>query len=133
MKLCIFGSRDWYPTPEEIDAWLGGDSGDIAPFWMDNPPLYTGLCRGDITEVVSGCARGADIGGERWAEKNGIAVRRFPADWEKHGKSAGFRRNTEMARYCDCALAFWKGQSPGTANTIAKLVALGKLVKVSTW
>ena len=40
----------------------------------------------EITEVVSGCARGADKMGERWAEEHGIPVKRFPADWNKYGK-----------------------------------------------
>lgn len=37
-----------------------------------------------------GCARGADQLG---AARNGILVRRFPADWDRFGKAAGVYRN----------------------------------------
>ena len=39
--------------------------------------------RDAITEVVSGCARGADTEGEKWADKNTIPVKKFPANWDK--------------------------------------------------
>lgn len=47
-------------------------------------------------EVVSGGARGADSLAALWARKNGVPFREFPADWDRFGKSAGFRRNREM-------------------------------------
>jgi hypothetical protein len=72
----------------------------------------------DITEVVSGTARGVDQMGERWAIANRIPIRRFPADWEKHGRSAGFRRNIQMADYADALIAVWDGQSHGTQHMI---------------
>ncbi len=53
----------------------------------------------DITEVVCGMARGADLAGLRWAKRNNISVVEMPADWDKYGKSAGYRRNVEMAEY----------------------------------
>ena len=59
-----------------------------------------------ITEVVSGCARGADTGGEIWARINDIPIKRFPADWVNHGKSAGHIRNSEMAKYADVVVLF---------------------------
>jgi hypothetical protein len=52
-----------------------------------------------VTEVVSGCATGVDTLGERWAEENGVPVKRFPADWNKYGKAAGGMRNGDMAVY----------------------------------
>jgi hypothetical protein len=44
-----------------------------------------------ITEVVSGAGRGVDSLGERWAREHDVPVRRFPADWTKHGRAAGRR------------------------------------------
>lgn len=72
----------------------------------------------DITEVVSGGARGVDALGELWAARNGIPVRLFPADWDKHGKAAGPIRNREMAAYADALIAIWDGKSLGTKNMI---------------
>ena len=72
----------------------------------------------DDLEIVCGKARGADTLGETWAKKNHVGVKYFPADWDRYGKSAGYRRNGEMAEYGDALLAFWDGESKGTAHMI---------------
>ena len=71
-----------------------------------------------ITEVVSGTARGVDKLGEEWAIEKGIPIKRFPADWDTHGKRAGYLRNAEMADYADALLALWDGKSRGTKHMI---------------
>ena len=71
-----------------------------------------------ITEVVSGGAPGIDTLGEQWAEKQGIPVKRFPADWDKFGRAAGPIRNKQMAEYAEQLLACWDGQSRGTCDMI---------------
>jgi hypothetical protein len=73
----------------------------------------------DITEAVSGTARGVDTLGERWAQLHGIPIKRIPADWPKYGKRAGFIRNGEMAKYADALIAIWDGESRGTGHMIA--------------
>ena len=80
----------------------------------------------DISEVVSGKARGVDALGEEYAKKNGLRVKSFPADWNKHGKSAGPIRNAEMARYADQAIIIWDGHSTGTKNMIEQMKKLKK-------
>lgn len=72
----------------------------------------------DITEVVSGTARGIDQLGEEWAKLNGKKVTRFPADWKRLGKQAGFARNRQMAEYADALIAIWDGYSHGTKHMI---------------
>ena len=74
------------------------------------------LSRLDITEVVSGKARGVDAMGERWAEEHGVPVKPFPADWERWGKPAGMKRNKQMAEYAEGALLLWDGESRGTGG-----------------
>lgn len=69
-------------------------------------------------EIVSGTARGADLLGERYADYYGYPVKRFPANWKKYGKRAGYLRNSEMAEYADCLIAFWDGESKGTKHMI---------------
>jgi hypothetical protein len=72
----------------------------------------------EISEIVCGGARGADLLGKEYAEKYNIPVKMFPADWERYGKGAGHRRNLEMAEYADVLIAFWDGNSTGTAHMI---------------
>lgn len=81
-------------------------------------------------EIVSGRASGADRAGERWAHGRGLPVKGFPADWDAHGKAAGPIRNRAMAAYADALVAFWDGESCGTANMVAEMRKLGKPVVV---
>ncbi len=71
--------------------------------------------------IVSGGAKGADSLAERYAKERGYDLEVFPADWEKHGNSAGYIRNGEMHEYIAKmekrgVVAFWDGESKGTAN-----------------
>lgn len=68
-------------------------------------------------EIVSGTARGADKLGERYAREKGYSIKEFPANWNL-GKSAGYIRNDEMAKYSDMLIAFWDGTSKGTKHMI---------------
>ena len=83
-----------------------------------------------VTEVVSGGARGVDRLGERLAEEMGVPCRVFPADWNRHGRSAGVIRNRTMAEYADALVAVWDGSSRGTANMISQARQLGLEVHV---
>lgn len=74
----------------------------------------------DVT-IVSGGARGADTLAERYAKEHGYGLRIFYPDWDRFGKSAGYRRNEAMHRFisehehrgCVC---FWDGKSRGTQH-----------------
>jgi hypothetical protein len=72
----------------------------------------------DQIEIISGGARGADRLGERYAKERGITLKIMPADWQTYGKSAGYRRNAQMAEYATHAIIFWDKQSLGTKNMI---------------
>lgn len=80
--------------------------------------------------IISGRASGADQLGEKYAEERGLDLILMPADWYKYGRSAGYRRNTEMAKVADGLVAFWDGESKGTGHMIAEMRRLGKTVKV---
>lgn len=110
MKLIIAGSRDIvaYSTLLHAVAALREAWGPIT-----------------IDEVVSGCARGVDQLGELWAARNGISVRRFPANWGMYGRSAGMIRNQAMAQHGDALLAIWDGKSPGTGNMVTTAESAG--------
>jgi hypothetical protein len=67
-------------------------------------------------EIISGGAFGADCWGEYYAGERGIKKRVFLADWNTYGRSAGPRRNEEMAKYGTHCAVFWDGMSYGTRN-----------------
>lgn len=79
-------------------------------------------------EIVSGTAAGADTLGERYAQEKGYEVKKFPAQWDLYGKSAGYKRNQQMAEYADGLIAFWDGKSKGTKHMID--IATNKGLKV---
>lgn len=68
--------------------------------------------------IISGDARGADKLGNKLAERNKIPLILYPANWNKHGRSAGYKRNVEMAKVATHLLAFWDGKSPGTNHML---------------
>ena len=72
----------------------------------------------EISCVVSGTARGVDKLGEQWAEANGVDIDRYPAQWDTHGKAAGYRRNVVMAENADAAIVIWDGKSKGAKHMI---------------
>ena len=55
--------------------------------------------------VTGACPRGADRLAEDWAFLRGIRYERWLADWDKHGRSAGIRRNAEMVAGCGARAA----------------------------
>jgi len=82
----------------------------------------------DDTVIVSGTARGADRLAEHWAGQHRFEVLRFPAQWNVHGRRAGYVRNEQMLEVATGLVAFWDGQSRGTAHMID--IARKKGIKV---
>jgi predicted Rossmann fold nucleotide-binding protein DprA/Smf involved in DNA uptake len=80
--------------------------------------------------VVSGHARGADTLGEKYAQDEGFALEIYPAQWDKFGKRAGYRRNEQMAEVADALIAFWDGSSRGTKHMIDIMNEKNLLVRV---
>ena len=70
----------------------------------------------EVTEVVHGDCSGVDMDGEYWAESRGLPFKRFPANWQKHGKSAGPIRNREMAEYADAVALFPGGRGTNSMH-----------------
>lgn len=85
-----------------------------------------------ITLVIEGGAPGADTLAHGWALRRRIPVLTHPADWAKHGRSAGYVRNTAMLTWSpDVVVAFPGGV--GTANMIAVARRAGiKVIEVTS-
>lgn len=87
----------------------------------------------DEFEIVSGHCRGADMLGELYAVDHHINFITFPALWNIYGKSAGYIRNYEMAKYAGeggILIAFPVGESKGTRMMIKIAEQIGMEVFV---
>lgn len=115
LRIIVAGSRgfnDYNLLTDEIMSYLE---------YMDDKNIVENP---DQVKFISGTARGADVLGEQFAYNWGYEVVRFPADWDKLGKRAGYVRNAEMAKYAvaddnfGVLIAFWDGKSKGTKHMI---------------
>lgn len=79
---------------------------------------------------LSGGCKGADALGERYAKENGFEIEKFPAKWEKYGKSAGPKRNRQMAQAADFVICFWDGKSRDTKSMINCAKELNKPIRI---
>lgn len=104
-KAVIAGGRNFQPEQKHYD-WLARVLHDLS-----------------VSEVVSGGCSGADRFGEDAARHYKLEIKRFPADWNKHGKAAGPLRNEEMAKYADVCILFPGGS--GTADMKRRAIAHG--------
>lgn len=106
MKLAIIGSRSI--TVKNIEDFLPEDT----------------------EEIVSGGARGVDRAAAEYAKRNGIRLVEFLPDYARYGRGAPLKRNALIAAYADMVLAFWDGESRGTAHTLSLFEAQGKRIKI---
>jgi hypothetical protein len=72
----------------------------------------------NISEKVSGGAKGVDALGEQYANENNIHIKVFKPNWTVYGRAIGPVRNKEMAIYADVLVAFWDGKSIGIKSMI---------------
>ena len=82
--------------------------------------------------IISGCAKGADSLGEKYASEIGLEILKYPADWDKYGKRAGYLRNKQMAEIGNAVIAFMvpgENKNRGTKNMISLARASNLLVR----
>ena len=109
MKTIIAGGRYYYFTEADINR--------------------LNSIKDTISEVISGTATGADTDGETWAKSHNIPIKRFRPDWNSFGRSAGYKRNVEMANYAEQCIIFPGGK--GTDHMFN--IATKKGLKVIDW
>lgn len=82
------------------------------------------------TLIISGGARGIDRCAAAYAASHGIPIKEYRPQYALYGKAAPIRRNIEIIKEADLVLAFWDGQSKGTAFVIRECRRRGKHVKI---
>ena len=104
MQLAVVGSREY--TDRNLVFFFLGE--------------YLKIFGHNLTIVSGGCPRGPDRFAEEFAQLHQIPTRIFPANWNEHGRAAGFIRNSDIVTACDEVIAFWDHKSKGTLDTINK-------------
>ena len=95
MKVAIIGSR----TVKDVDL-----SRYIPP---------------ETTLIISGGAIGVDTIAERYADEHGIEKLIIRPEYNLYGKRAPLVRNRLIVDQADLVIAFWDGESRGTAYTVS--------------
>lgn len=108
MKVAIIGSRT-----AEIDK----------TFMLPYLPL-------GCSEIVSGGAKGVDSLAKEIADELDLAYTVFYPDYQRYGKKAPLKRNTQIIEYADYILAFWDYESAGTRNAILQALKIHKRIKI---
>jgi hypothetical protein len=109
-KVLVTGSRNW-------DDYLAVENA------LHNTYLDLHLTR--MTVIHGACPAGADAMADEVATGMmeagfAVSIQRYRADWKRHGKAAGFRRNAEMiALGADLCLAFIRDGSRGASHCAA--------------
>ncbi|MBE6948843.1 MAG: DUF2493 domain-containing protein [Ruminococcaceae bacterium] len=84
----------------------------------------------EVTEIISGGARGIDACAKKYASVSGIKFVEFLPEYDKYGKNAPLIRNLQIIDYADCVIAFWDGKSRGTKFVIENCKKKNKKVIV---
>ena len=106
MKLAVIGSRDL--IIDDLEYYLPEE----------------------VTEIVSGGAKGIDTCAREYASANGLKLTEFLPEYKKYGRGAPLLRNIEIIDYADEVLAFCNGTSRGTKYVIDQCKKKNKKVTV---
>lgn len=143
MRLLVCGDRRWGKAERD-------EKGDVIYDTINKAKMERGFLdtvldkineSPGITVLIEGEAPGADTFARQWAERKGIKVEKFPADWDKHGKAAGPMRNDQMLYEGnpDAVVAFHRSffESRGTLDMVKKSIKRGLMVVLhpspATW
>jgi hypothetical protein len=109
LRILVCGSRNWKD-----------EKGEIKKFINSLP---------ENAIIVEGAAKGADSLAAEYAKNRGLRVNEFPANWDAHGKAAGFIRNKEMLEdgYPNVVVAYSKNlkTSKGTLDMVTQSMKAG--------
>ena len=101
INLGIVGSRT-YTDRDLMFAWLDRIHIELGPF----------------DRIVTGDSNGPDLLAKQWGNINDIDIKVCFADWTRKGNQASYLRNINIIENSDFIIAFWDGESKGTAGMI---------------
>lgn len=101
LNIGVVGSRT-FSDKDLIFAWLNRVYKELGPF----------------DKLVTGDSQGADLIAEAWAKKMEMDIKICYADWTNLGTNASYLRNISIIDSSDFIVAFWDGDSNGTAHAI---------------
>lgn len=81
-----------------------------------------------VSEILTGCAMGADSLAVQLANERDYKLTVFKADWNRYGKGAGPVRNTDLVNKSDIVMVFWNGISRGSKDVIRKAIMANKIL-----
>lgn len=101
MKLAIVGTRNPKMTYSEWE-----------------PLLLEKINPADVTEVISGGAKGIDYFAKLFAARHHIPYMEFAPQYAIYGRKAPLKRNLQIVEEASTVIAFPSGESRGTFHTI---------------
>jgi hypothetical protein len=111
-RVLITGSRTWNDR-----AVIRAALGDV---WNPEAVLISGACPDGADALCEAC----------WTHWRGT-VERHPANWNRHGRRAGFVRNAELvAAGAAVCLAFIKANSAGASHTARLATEAGIPIRI---
>ena len=87
----------------------------------------------NITEIISGGARGIDACAREYKIAHNIKLTEFLPEYEKYGRCAPLKRNITIIKNADIVFAFWDGNSRGTKFVIDNCRQMGVKVRIYTF
>lgn len=116
-RILVCGGRDYndWPTFRSVLDMICDKRG-----WICEPDSYGNYL--PSVEIISGMAKGADSLAVDWAVVNWCPIHEYPAEWDKYGKSAGYKRNIKMLEEGkpDLVVAFPGGKGTAMMINLAK-------------
>lgn len=131
MRVLVFGGRDYGDINPYLDIRTIAIFKDVEQYLKNIIEYVYGVdCLKQFVEqatkenplvFISGLASGADKLCFAYADFPNVSIDKYPADWNKHGKIAGFIRNQQMIDdgKPDIAIGFPGGN--GTKDMIKRL------------
>lgn len=120
MRILVCGSRGWANHATTYARIREALLGKLPPSVFEQHVIIHGNAP-CVDQLAGAVARGL-----------GYLVEVYPADWNKFGRGAGFKRNQQMLTEGkpNLVLAFWDGQSRGTKHMIDLALKAGIPVEV---
>lgn len=115
VRILVTGSRDWTDR-HKVEQELHDYASDR---WREGANSFV---------IVHGaCPTGADLYAAEWARRSQhVTPEPHPAEWNKHGKAAGFVRNKTMIDLgADILFAFIRNDSRGATHTLNLAIEAG--------